>query len=469
MDRTWVEQCVFAEGHDIIESKWDRSGRHVVFVRRATSLADGVDPDDIQRVVQVGDVERRSTLWTRACGRSSPVVSPDGLLLAHEDRGSHVLVRDIVTAKVLTEVDFSRFRGRIERITWNGNSSQIAVQLRTESMKLHVFDARSGEDLLSYVEGEFLGWNPLGTHLAIGFGDEVDLMNASSFTTVCTLPAKSPSFKWSPDGRWALISGHEDQALWVLDVLQEVPSCFKSMMAGYTMWSPDSTRILICQSETSSSSEPRNYLVLNASTGEIVHLLESNEPNDGVGQFRTLGMGWSPDSRKVSLVECGNVYDQATEDWIHRDQVRLLYSTGHGPHEVIPDAGSFIWSPNGDKGMACVDIDDRHLATVRPADDPLPVLVIEGSGTEVWDAWILSDAPNRLFAIQNVDRSLLEMWDPWEGHRIGSIPFTPDEVGHQEADFSTVIWSKDRARILIQRTSTTAEVWGVVPVINENG
>jgi len=62
------------------------------------------------------------------------------------------------------------------------------------------------------------------------------------------------------------------------------------------------------------------------------------------------------------------------------------------------------------------------------------------------------------------------LWDPWKGCRIGSVPFTPDEEGHQQhSNFTTVVWSPDGTRLLIRRTAQRAEIWGVHQVVDDNG
>jgi hypothetical protein len=100
-----------------------------------------------------------------------------------------------------------------------------------------------------------------------------------------------------------------------------------------------------------------------------------------------------------------------------------------------------------------------HRAVVGTVGGFEQLLEVEGSEFEIWNAGTRSDVPFRLFAIQDVGRTCLELWDPWKGHRIGSIPFTPDEEGHRQPSVKTVIWSPDGARLLIQRTAQRAEVW----------
>jgi len=476
MEPVWVEQSRFDEGHDIVEAKWVPNGRHVVIVRYAAPLAETDDEDEVKRVVQVCDVEDRATLWSRVCGRSSPAASPDGRFLAHEDRGLHVLVRDIVTAKVIREVDYSRFGGRIHQITWNQTSTQIAVEFIDASIKTHIVDTRSGQELMRSSSGRFLGWGPKGEYLAFRYSDEVVVVDANSFRVVDRTSGEWSQFSWSPDGRLALISDYEAQEIHVVNLGYLHASFSTSLKAGFTQWSPDSSQVLICQSETVSSREPRTYCVLNVTTGEVSQLLESTGPDDGSGKFGTLGMNWSPDSRRVSLVEYSHIVDSETFE--SRDRVVLLDPRGKGPYEVIPDSMAFSWSPDGDQGMACSWNEGKHRGTVRRVDDSKPLLVIEGSSHEVWHVDVMTESSNYatvhspclLFAIQDVGRTCLELWDPWKGCRIGSVPFTPDEEGHQQhSDFTTVVWSPDGTRLLIQRTAQRAEIWAAHQVVDDDG
>jgi len=201
MEEMWVEKVVFDEGHDIVEAKWDQIGRHVVFVRYAAPLTEENVPEDLERLVQVCVADDGTALWTRVCGRSSPVVSPDGILLAHEDRGRHILVRNIVTAKVIREVDYPRFGSRIKRLTWSPDSAHVAVELDRESDNVHVFVARPGSENTSRSSGRFLGWNRTGTHFAVtnepedwGEPRDVDIVEAQSLQTVRRVALESPEF-----------------------------------------------------------------------------------------------------------------------------------------------------------------------------------------------------------------------------------------------------------------------------------
>lgn len=466
VEYVWIEQSRFDEGHDIVEARWDPTGRHVVLVRYATPLTDEDDPEDHKRVIQVGVAGDSTALWTRVCGRSSPVVSPDGLLLAHEDRGRHILVRNIVTAKVTCEVDCSRFGGQIRRITWNRDSSQIAVELSHASFMTHIFDARSGDRLMRSADGQFMGWSPSGRHFAISYEDEIDVLDAKFFVDELTTQTGPLSgFSWSPDGHSALITDYEGWRTQVVHLEHPQASFSMDLRAGFTRWSPDSSRVLICQSETISSREPRTYSVLNVTTGEVSQILESTGPTGGSGNFGTLGMSWSPDSRRVSLVEFGDVYDADSDDFQSTARVILLDTLGQGSYEVIPDSMAFSWSPDGDQGMACSWSEGKHRGIVRRVDESNPLLVVEGDSHEVWHEGVETNyasehSPNLLFAIQDVGRTCLELWDPWKGHRIGTIPFTPDEEDHERiANFKTVIWSPDGTRLLIQRTAQRVEVW----------
>ncbi len=467
MEKVWAERAVFDEGHDIVEAKWDHIGRHVVFVRYASPLTDEDDPGDLERVVQVGVADDGTTVWTRVCGRSSPVVSPDGLLLAHEDRGRHVLVRNIVTAKVIREVDYSRFGSRIKRLTWNPDSAHVAVELDRESDNVHVFEARTGSEKTSRSSGRFLGWNCTGTHFAVTNEPEdwdeprdVDIVETQSVQAVRRVELESPEFQWSPDGRKAVVVDlGVNPSLRVVSVSGDTKTIIWKMRVAASMWSPDSSRVLVREASGGESGGSPEYVLLDASTGDATRLHVSAGESEATGAFRSLGMSWSPDARHVALTESWQEPGPSADDWRSRTRVLVIDSTDPSSIETIPDALSFIWSPDGGKGMACTHSDGMHRAVVGTVGGFEQLLEVEGSEFEIWDAGTRSDVPFRLFAIQDVGRTCLELWDPWNSRRIGSIPFTPDEEGHRQSSVKTVIWSPDGTRLLIQRSSTSIEIW----------
>jgi len=467
MEEVWVEQSRFDEGHDIVEAKWVPNGRHVVIVRYAAPLAEADDGDEVNRVVQVCDVEDRATLWSRVCGHTSPVVSPDGILLAHEDRGRHILVRNIVTAKVIREVDYSRFGSRIKRLTWSPDSAHVSVELDRESDNVHVFEARPGSENTSRSSGRFLGWNRTGTHFAVtnepDDWDEprdVDIVETQSLRAVRRVELESPEFQWSPDGHKAVVVDlGENPSLRVVSVSRDTKTIIWKMRVAASMWSPDGSRVLVREASGGEGGGPSEYLVLDASTGDSTRFGKSVGAVDAEGSFRSLGMSWSPDARHVALTESWQEPGPSADEWRSKTRVIVIDTTDPSSIEVIPDALSFIWSPDGGRGMACTHFDGMHRAVVGTVGGFEQLLEVEGSEFEIWDAGTRSDMPFRLFAIQDVGRTCLELWDPWNGHRIGSIPFTPDEVGHRQSSVKTVIWSPDGTRLLIQRLNTRIEIW----------
>jgi hypothetical protein len=182
--------------------------------------------------------------------------------------------------------------------------------------------------------------------------------------------------------------------------------------------------------------------------------------------YRFKGMSWSPDSRHIALEEFSNEGDDVAE-WSHKCRVLIFDTNTSGSFEEIPDAVSFYWSPDGDKGMPGFDAQGVYRAEIRTVSDPVPLLVIEGSDWPIWDTgiqdWpIRSDLRKRCFALLNTDRSALDLWDPWGLRRMGSIPFTPDVEGNMSPTLQNIVWSPDGDRLLIRRTKSRAEIWGRV-------
>ena len=468
MGNEWGEQVTFEVGHDIVEAAWDSSGRHVVIVRYESALLDDDDREEAKRVVQVARADNGEIVWSRACGPMSPSVSPDGLLIAHLDRNRHLLVRDVITAKVLVDIDCSRPEMRNVRIHWSGDSDHFAVQCAGEA---RIIDARSGALMWTETNGSFLGWSPTNGHFAVsqslrGWDGPTDLeiVDGKSFRPVHVSIAQSPQLHWSPDGKKvAIVSFRESPTLGLVSVTSGKRIIAFVVKVGFIEWSPDSERLFVCEVNDDDGLTSETYRLLDFSAGDPVQRLFSLENGSSLEvAHRFNGMSWSPDSRHVALMEFRREEDDARQTWRDKFRVLILDTDTNGFLEEIPDAVSFIWSPNGDKGVQCFDANGVHRAEVRTVSDPEPLLVIEGSATEVWDAGIRNDVPFRCFALLNTDRSALDLWDPWRLRRMGSIPFTPDVEGNMSPTWRNVVWSPDGDRLLIRRTKSRAEIWGRV-------
>jgi dipeptidyl aminopeptidase/acylaminoacyl peptidase len=469
MGNEWGEQVTFEVGHDIVEAAWDPSGRHVVLVRyESPSPDDEGERVDTKKIIQFARADNGEIVWSRACGPMSPSVSPDGLLIAHLDRNRHLLVRDVITAKVLVEFDCSRPEMRNVRIHWSGDSDHFAVQCAGEA---RIIDARSGALMWTETNGSFLGWSPTNGHFAVSrsprnWGEPagVDIVDGKFFRTVHSLMAESPRLHWSPDGKKvAIMDSGEDPILRVLSVPSGRVIIELPVKVGFTSWSPDSTRLFFREENDDDVPTPSTYRLIDFSAGDPAQRrLSPSDESWPEADRRFNGMSWSPDSRHVALMEFRREEDDAGQTWREKFRVLILDTDTNGFLEEIPDAVSFIWSPNGDKGVPCFDANGVHRAEIRTVSDPEPLLVIEGSETEVWDAGIRNDVPFRCFALLNTDRSALDLWDPWRLRRMGSIPFTPDVEGNMSPTWRNVVWSPDGDRLLIRRTNSRAEIWGRV-------
>jgi hypothetical protein len=468
MGNEWGEQVTFEVEHDIVEVAWDSSSRHVVIVRYESALLEDDEREDAKRVVQVARADNGEIVWSRVCGQMSPLTSPDGLLIAHLDRNRHLLVRDVVSAKVLVEIDCSRPEMRNARIHWSGDSNHFAIQCASEA---RIIDARSGALMWTETNGSFLGWSPTNGHFAVsrsprnwGGPAGVDIVDGKFFRTVHSLMAESPRLHWSPDAKKAaIVDSGKGSSLRVLSVSSGNVIIELPVKVGAISWSPDSRRLFFREENDDDASTPSTYRIIDFSAGDPFQRsfgpVQAGSPEV---DRRYNGMSWSPDSRHVALMEFRREEDDAGQTWREKFRVLILDTGTSGSFEEIPDALSFIWSPNGDKGMACFDADGVHRAEVRTVSDAEPLLVIEGSVTEVWDAGIRNDVPFRCFAIQNTGGTALDLWDPWDLRRMGSIPFTPDVEGNMSPTWRNVMWSPDGDRLLIRRTNSRAEIWGRV-------
>jgi Tol biopolymer transport system component len=276
--------------------------------------------------------------------------------------------------------------------------------------------------------------------------------------------AESPRLHWSPDAKKvAIMDSGEDPILRVLSVPSGRVIIELPVKVGFTSWSPDSTRLFFREENDDDAPSPNTYRLIDFSAGDPAQRrLSPPDESWPEADRRFKGMSWSPDTRHVALMEFRREEDDAGQAWREKFRVLILDTGTSGSFEEIPDALSFIWSPNGDKGMACFDADGVHRAEVRTVSDAEPLLVIEGSVFEVWDAGIRHDVPFRCFALLNTDRSALDLWDPWRLRRMGSIPFTPDVEGDMSPTWRNIVWSPDGDRLLIRRTKSRAEIWGRV-------
>ena len=466
MGSNWVVQATFEVGHDIVDAAWDPLGRYVVLVRHESpSSDDDGERVDTKRIIQVSSADNGEIIWSRSCGQMTPLVSPDGLLIAHLDRSRHLLVRDVITAKVVLEVDCSRPEMRNVRFQWSGDSAHIAVQCASES---RIIDARSGSWRWTETSGSFLGWSSTGGHFAISGSprdwdgpSRVEIVDGKSFKSVHSLMAESPQLHWSPDGKKAAIVDSGDRpSLRVMSVPSGKVIIELPVKVGAISWSPDSERLFFREENDDDAHTRGAYRLLEFPAGDPVQRSFGPVQAGSLEVDRRLnGMSWSPDSRHIALKEFHRVMDVARETWSEKFRVLILDADTNGSFEEIPDAVSFIWSPSGDKGMPCFDANGVHRAEVRTVPDSGSLLAIEGSATEVWDAGTRHDVPFRCFAIQNTDRSVLDLWEPWALQRIGSIPFAPDVEGNMDPTWRNIIWSPDGDRLLIRRTKSRAEVW----------
>lgn len=123
--------------------------------------------------------------------------------------------------------------------------------------------------------------------------------------------------------------------------------------------------------------------MLDASTGDATRLRVSAGESEATGAFRSLGISWSPGARRVALTESWQEPGPSADEWRSRSRVLVIDTTDPSSIETIPDVLSFIWSPDGGKGMACTHSGGMHLFVVGTLGGFDQSLEVEGSEFEI--------------------------------------------------------------------------------------
>lgn len=337
--------------------------------------------------------------------------SPDGARLACG--WQDITILDTRNGEQL--LTFSAYpEGQILDMDWSPAGDRIAAAAPNTALK--VFDARTGEELLSLPGdgGEYLSWSPDGSRLLSMYRKDYDsaqVYDAASGAPLFELPGEygyTRFASWSPDGSRIITSsclvfdGESGQLLRTLADCNKHLTTRDPMMFTIwkqaLLWSPDGTRFAAGMVDGTPGK------VWDVASGEVLYEFSGHDQN--------VSLYWSPDGARILTVE--NRGSQA-KVW-DADSGEELYT--------IPGvkSGSAAWSPDGQR---LVTQGEPGWISLRAAATGAELLSQLTDESEIWIFWA---ADGRSLLISGA-HGMHRLWDVSDAILpigcLGDCPFNP--------------------------------------------
>ena len=460
----WNAEQTLTHPLPVTEVLWSPAGDMIVATCRSTMKG---EMDEPLGTCFVWSVDSGACVFSFPERPVDPVWSPDGRFIAHPYEGGRALVRDSHTGDVLLEVDADDHRHPSGSLVWHPSSEQIAVYWYSTSGhgKLpsgwQIWDVEN-RIVVSEFEEEFHGWNPTGTHFVTKSDGCFVCWDAATCEPVTSV--EGDDFEgWSPNGRHVVTSSFADEPeamLWDMSTGECLVRTWLDMRS--CIWADDSTRVMVKGRNPRRPESRFVYLLWNAQDGEILFEQHSHYPEVIPGSYFVAGgdASFSPDGTKFSCDECWCHFEgddsaetNGGENEVSDDRVHVYdLETGLEMHR-FPHSNDLTWSPDGLLMATCLATEDGHCIVVRDASSGEVVWRIAGSSYQRWSP------DDRLVAFAGVDGTVIDIWDPWAGRRLGSVPVIADR--DRPLGWGDVVWSPDGGSVAVAVGGGDIALWSL--------
>ena len=396
-----------------------------------------------------------------------PVWSPNGRFIVHAYEGARAFVRDARTGDVLLEVDADDHRHPSGSLIWHPSGEQIAVYWYGTSghgrspSGWTIWDVEN-RNVVFESEEEFHGWDPTGTRFVTRSDGRFVCWDAATCERVMTI--EGDDFEgWSPDGRHVVTTSFANEPETMLWDRSTGECLARTWLDMHTCtWSDDSSRVLVKGRNHHRPDSRFVYILWNTQDGEILFEHHSPYPEVIPGSYFVAGGDavFSPDGTKLSCEECWCHFDghdsaETTErdSEVSDDRVHVYdLENGLEMHQ-FPHSNLLAWSPDGSLMAISLEAEDGHRIAVREVSSGEVVRDLVGSPFECWSP------DGRLVAIAGVDGSVIDIWDPWVGRHLGSIPVMVDP--DRPLAWGDVTWDPHGGRIAVAVGGGTVTFWAL--------
>jgi WD40 repeat protein len=395
------EEIVVFDRHDgaVFTAVWSPSGEHILSTGEGGArIWNASSGEEIQ--IFIGHDQPIFFAEWSVSGEQIITAGPDGT----------AKIWDVASEMEILEIPAEE--GAYDNLAWSPDGTRIARNFFGEGYPVNVYDAFSGELLLSFptdhdYEVLTISFSPSGDRIGTStFGDAtVKIWDATDGDLVTIFEGHEnegdewrglPNPRWSPDGTKIVSSGASAIRIWDA-VTGEQEMIFEDpqgadLFSGLVVnrWSPDGTHI--------ASVSYAYAMIWNSVSGEIEH--ELFPPDNRIKLF---DVSWSPDGTRLAA----HADDGFLRIWDTSSGEKLLEAPGHDSYSI-----ELKWLPSGDR-----IISGDGSSTIKIFDT--------STGAEVFAAQV----PGHELAFLSPDGSRFATLDPTEGPvKIFSIWNSLDEL-----------------------------------------
>jgi WD40 repeat protein/tRNA A-37 threonylcarbamoyl transferase component Bud32 len=338
--------------------------------------------------------------------------SPDGRRLASPSGDKTVKIWDATPLDTTAGQEVLTLRGHTEQIldvAFSPNGRRLASASRDATVR--VWDAQTGREELRF----------------------------SNHTRVVFTVAFSHDGRWVASGSAHLAEGEPSCVkVWDATTGQEVIHPHRKTVAALALaFSPDNGRWLVA------GTEGGDVPVWNATTGEVVHTLESS-PN-------VWGLAFSSDGRCLAALSRGGIV--TVYDATRWGEKPLFSFHAH----KISLRGNLAISPDGQRLVVPGDENTVNIWDVTTTDKPpsAPQLTLRGHTAQVWG---VAFSPDGRWVASGGEDNTVKLWDAktggepvrtFRGHAgvVSRVTFSPDGKRLASASFDTTVKVWDLTRL----------------------
>ncbi len=265
------DSSMIAVGYGTGQCVLDRPDLYIIEILNA-------DTNQVINTLQAGDCAVVALDW-----------SPDGNKLASASLDAvGIRIWDVASGQLLVTKQHN-LQGSLD-VSWQPDGNNLAITDYGEVVM--ILDIRTGEIISEVARGTVVDWNPDGSKVVSGTDSENDIFvtDVATGKKLLTLSGHTESIQavdWSPDGT-KLASGSNDHTVRIWDA--KTGDSLLTLI-GHTdfvtnvIWSPDSRWL-------ASSSSDGTIRIWDASTGKQLALIE--------GSAGIFTLAWKPDGKQLA-------------------------------------------------------------------------------------------------------------------------------------------------------------------------